>query len=362
MLRYRVIKQELLNIIKKCKPLEKLPSRVTLCLRLDTSRATLDKAIKELEAEGILFCKDGSGTYVAVPHGYDVRSSGNWGVLVPDICMEVYGSLVRGVEAVAQQQDINLIVCNFDNSIEKYEKQIQRLMLTDVSGLIIVPVFCQDAAEVARVNELLCGCTKPLVVCNREVDGANIPVVMSNNFYGAYIATDHLIKKGYRRIAYMSNYNYRTSIERCNGYVGALQENDLPFDPNKIVMNSLGDGDDEGYAAAKRLLATKGGVDAVFCFGSLLKGVYRAAREYGYRIPEDLGIICYDNTEVSRELSPPVTTVEYRGYDVGYMAANLLLQRINKAAIPEFPYYLLKPQLIERESCTGPTDVREERK
>ena len=75
MLRYRVIKQELLDIIRKCKPLEKLPSRVTLCHRLDTSRATLDKAIKELEAEGILFCKDDSGTYVAVPHGYDVRSA-----------------------------------------------------------------------------------------------------------------------------------------------------------------------------------------------------------------------------------------------------------------------------------------------
>lgn len=354
MLRYQVIKQALLEEISKRKPLEKIPSRIELCRLLDTTRTTLDKAIKELEQEGIVFCRDGSGTYVAIPRGYDIQRAQNWGVLVPDITEDVYSALVRGVEDVADSHNINLIMCNFDHDPQKYEQYLYRLILTDVSGLIVVPVFCRQIAEDTRLGEMILKSGKPFVLCNRDISGIKAPVVSSNNFYGAYIATKHLIQKGYRSIAYMANYNYRTSIERYHGYIAALQEAGIPIEWDRIIIDSVSGEVDGGYTAACSLFQKGTTVDAIFCFSELINGIYQAAKDFGRSIPDDLGIVSYDNTHLSRQVVPAVTTVEYHSREIGRIAAELLLDQTNGKGTVDFLHHLVQPKLIERGSCTGP--------
>lgn len=355
MLRYKEIKQMLLKEISELKPLDRLPPRLALCKKLDTTRTTLDKAIKELESEGIVFCKGGSGTYVAIPEGYDVKKPDNWGIIVPDIMEDIYAGLVRGVEDIAQRNGANVILCNFDHDPEKQEQYIRRLLLTGASGIILVPVLRRHTTEVPNLYSILAEAKKPLVLCNMGVQGIEAPIVTSNNYYGGYLATKHLIQRGYQKIVYLSKFNYQTSIERCQGYITALMEAGRKVERELIIIDAGDEDQPYGYRAIKNLMKKRSDVDAVFCFNdSLLRGVYKAAEELGKRISEDLGVIGYDNAGFCTDLKPEASTMTYRNAEIGHIAADLLLKQINGEALSGFQYYLFKPELIERQSCLGP--------
>ena len=354
MLRYKEIKSMLIKDISQLNSLGRLPSRLALCKKYDTSRTTIDKAIKELEAEGVVFCKDGSGTYVTMPEGYDITKPSNWGIIVPNVCEDIYAGLVRGVEDIAQQCNTNMILCNFDYDPAKQELYIHRLILTGVSGIIIVPVILKNTMETHKLYSILTDAKKPVVFCNMEVPGINAPVVMSNGFYGGYIATKHLIKKGYRKIAYIMKYRYRTSDERCQGYMAALLEHGFDIDRDLIIVDESNSDMPEGYCAMQTLLAKKS-VDAVFCFNDIVaRGIYKAIQETELRISDDIGIIGYDNSECCMRLSPKMTSISYRSFEIGKMAAELLQKQIEGYSITSFPYYLFQPEIVERESCMGP--------
>lgn len=355
MLRYKEIKLMLLREISQMKPMDRLPSRLVLCKKFDTTRTTLDKAIKELEQEGVVFCRGGSGTYVAIPEGYDTQKPENWGIIIPDIMEDIYAGLVRGVEDVAQSHGVNLILCNFDHDPAKQEQYIRRLMLTGAAGLIIVPVLRERSMEIAKLYETLADTKKPVVFCNMGVYGIDAPIVASNNFFGGYLATKHLIEKGYRKIVYLSNYKYQTSVERGQGYITALQEMGLSVDRELIVIDAGDRNKPGGYATIKDLLTRRPDIDAVFCFNdSLVDGVYKAAGELGRTISEDLGVIGYDNTGVCTRKTPQVTSMTYLNAEIGQVAANLLFQLIRGEKLSGFPYYLFQPEIIQRSSCLGP--------
>lgn len=344
----------LLSDIAQLNPLEKLPTRKVLCKKYDTTRATLDKAIKELEAEGVVYCKGGSGTYVAAPEGYDKSMPSNWGVIVPDITEEIYAGLVRGVEDVAQQYGANLILCNFDHDAAKQEQYIERLILTGADGVIIVPVVREDNRDNARMYNALIDANKPVVLCNMAVEGVNLPVVMSSGFYGGYIATKHLIERGYRKIAFITRYKYRTSEERCQGYISALLEAGIEINRSLMVVDKTkGDKRPAGYDSMMELLKT-GEVDAVFCFNdSLIPGVYQAINDAGLKVSDDIGIIGYDNSTLCNKMTPQVTSVSYRNLEIGRMAAELLHKQIEGHLSVDFPYYLFQPEVVERNSSLG---------
>lgn len=354
MLRYKEIKLKLLEIIRSMKANEKLPSRPTLCTALETTRTTLDRAIRELIDEGVLTSKSGSGTYVSTLPEKQEKSGGYWGVIVPNIMESVYPGIVRGIENVAQMYGVNITLCNSDNNADKQEQYIKRLIQSGVSGFIIVPVVTNDVRENYRLYNQLTEAKIPFVFCNRSVEGIAAPVVTSNDFYGGYIATKHLIEKGYRKIAYISRLRYKTSIDRCHGYLSALMENGITVDRRAIILEENGS-PAAGYASMKRLLDEVPGIDAVFCFNDTIsRGVYQAISESGRKISFDIGVIGYDNSDVCEVLHPKLTSLAYRNVEIGLKSAELLWKMINGQPLSEFNYYLYQPNIVMRESCLGP--------
>lgn len=354
MLRYKEIKMKLLDMIGDCKANYKLPSRPALCVSLETTRTTLDKAIRELVDEGILTSINGSGTYVSALLDKQKESCGYWGVIVPNIMESIYPGIVRGIENVAQQYGVSITLCNSDNNADKQEHYIKRLMQSGVSGFIIVPVISNDVRENYRLYNQLTEAKIPFVFCNRSVEGITAPVVSSNDFYGGYIATKHLIEKGYHKIAYISRTRYKTSINRCHGYLSALMENNINIDRRIIILEEK-DSPLAGYASMKRLLDEDLGIDAVFCFNDAIsQGVYQAVIESSRRISADIGIIGYDNSDISEISRPKLTTLAYKNVEIGQKSAELLWKMINHQPLSEFNYYLFQPSIEIRESCLGP--------
>jgi DNA-binding LacI/PurR family transcriptional regulator len=358
MLRYRQIKSMLMAEINKININDRLPSRPELCKKLDTNRTTLDKAIRELVTEGVLFSKNGSGTYVVNANDglNDLLSvhKGNWGVIVPDVMEAFYSAIVRGVENVAQGYGINIILCNSDSDFDKQEQYIKRLINSGISGLIIVPVVSKDREKNNRLYSQLTELKVPFVFCNRNAEEVNAPVVTSNDFYGGYMVTKHLLEKGYRNIAYISQQKYRTSVDRCQGYISALLENGIEVNRKIIAIEDKSQTQPSGYEAMKKILASGQRVDGVFCFNDrVTQGVYKAIAEAGLVVSDDIGVIGYDNTDICVKSTPAITSVAYKNLEIGTKAAEVLYKQINEGDLSDFEFYLFQPDIVVRDSCLG---------
>lgn len=356
MLRYLEIKNELINMTLSMNPGQKLPDRTALCKMLDTSRTTLDKAIRELVNQGVLSSRKGSGTYAVGALDGAVDNAENWCVIIPNIMDSIYSGLVKGISNVAQLHNANIILCNSDNDSGKQEQNIRRLLVSGVAGFIIVPVIANNPIENYQLYSNLIKSDVPFIFCNRSVDGVSAPVVTSNDFYGGYIATKHLISKGYRHIAFVTKYRYRTSMDRCQGYITALLENDITINRRLIVVPAEGGRQLDCGREMERLLDDENEtVDAVFCFNDdVAINVCKAIKGRGKRISDEIGVIGYDNSASCETQSPRLTSVSYKNEEIGEKAASLLYDLCdNKPRSSEFEYYLFQPEIVERESCQG---------
>jgi DNA-binding LacI/PurR family transcriptional regulator len=355
MLRYREIKSMLSAEIAKMKINDRLPPRPELCKQLDTTRATLDKAINELVREGMLFSRKGDGTYVTDAKDQLTVHKGNWGVIVPDVTEGFYAKIVRGVENVAQSYGINLILCNTDSNFDKQEQYIKRLSYSGVSGIILVAIVNWDPRKNYRLLNQLTELKVPFVFCNRSAEGVNASVVTTNNFYGGYIATKHLLEKGYRNIAYISPVKTRACIDRCQGYITALTENGIEVNQKIIALEDQNQAQPSGYEVMKKILASGQKVDAVFCYkDKVAQDAYRAIAEAGLTVSDDIGVVGYDDDDLCEKVTPAITSMSCRNLEVGTKAAEVLYQLTDKEDLSDFHhFYLLQPELIIRGSCLG---------
>lgn len=353
MLRYREIKLEIKDIVSEMNNGDKLPSRVVLSKRLDASRATIEKAIRELTEEGILESKFGSGTYVARRLEGVVQNVRNWCLIVPNITLSVYIKLIHSVTDAAREFNTNVILCNSEESVQKQSEYINRMLMAGIDGFILVPVVTKNVIDSVEPYQTLMNSKIPFVFCNRDVEGVSVPIVKSNDFFGSYSATQHLIENGYRNIAFLSRWRYRTSIERFHGYNSALQQSGLEIARKRILM--LEEATPEAcYDSLTALIKSGTPVDAVFCFNDEIAfHAVKAIDDLHLRISDDIGVIGYDGSPENETLRIPLTTVSYESEEIGRLAAQVLEKMIERKEQDPFSYYLVNPRIVPGKSCLG---------
>jgi len=164
-----------------------------------------------------------------------------------------------------------------------------------------------------------------LVLLNCHAPGGAIASVVPGEVAGGHAATDVLIRAGHRRIGYI---NGEASMEaarhRLRGYRQALATADLPFDPELVRQGNWAPL--SGYEATRALMALRSPPTAIFCANDLMAvGCYEALRELGLRIADDVAVMGYDDREIAQHLHPPLTTVLLPHFEMGAIAAELLI-------------------------------------
>lgn len=352
-LRYHDVKQKIIDEIREYAPDTRLLSRPEMAKKFNVNRTTVDRAISELIGEGYLYSRDKSGTYVTrreVEESFDqIKGISAWGVILPNIMHDTYPGTLRGIEDVAHRSDINVIICNTDNNTEKQENYIDKLIEIGVMGIIIIPALIGETS-LAPFRKLEQN-SIPFIFCNRGVSGIEAPLVSSNNFYGGYIATKHLIECGNQVIAYLSHPFYSVSAERYQGYMGALAEADIEFDERYVKFGKSFQEENLGYENTMQLLHNNPMPDAIFCFGDILaSGAYKAIEEAGLYVGRDISVVGYNNTSLCESLPVKLSSVKYKTYEIGTQAAELL-NKINRGEdVPKNKTIILKPELIIRDS------------
>jgi DNA-binding LacI/PurR family transcriptional regulator len=354
---YEKIRDELIEKIGSLPPHERIPSRNALCREYLVTRTTIDRAIDELANSGYLYSVMGSGTFVA-----DLSANGmklgagdkNFGVLLPDITADTYPEILRGIQDTADRYGISIVACNTDNQTEKQASIVRRLINSKVDGLIIIPAISSSADQ--AFCHLLEDSSVPFVFCNRNIGGVNSPCVCSNDFYGSFLATTHLIEQGYRRIAYLSAMFYKTSMDRYQGYIAALSQHEREIDESLILIGETTDPSRQEGAGQllKALLQKDGSVDAVVCFNDRVAcDAMEAVQGIGLRVSEDIGLIGYDNTSVCNLLPIKLTSMDYRNYEIGQCAATTLYRMISEPGFAARRITTFEPRIVVRDSCRG---------
>lgn len=214
-----------------------------------------------------------------------------------------------------------------------------------VDGLLILSAV-NDEQYVAELQKR----NIPSVLIDNQMEQSQVPSVQVDNFKGGYEATRHLVDLGHKRIAHIQGPSYFLSaVNRERGFMKALNEAGLmPFavEPGEFSISS-------GYAAARRWIEAGELPDAVFASDDYMAiGAINALIEAGYKVPEDVSVIGYDDQLISSQLRPRLSTVRQPSEQLARTAVDILMKQVNGDGSykPEPVVFTFQPQILLRES------------
>lgn len=266
------------------------------------------------------------------------------GMIVPDISNPFFAEIARSIEDAAFGFGYNIILCNSDEDPEKEQAYIELLLEKQVDGIVFVASGSQS-----KHLRLILDREIPTVVVDRSLDESRLDCVLVDNRGGGFQATQHLLASGRRRIGCISGPSSLTpSWERVEGYREALASAGLHADDTLIRRGDFHA--DRGFGAMIELLDLPEPPTAVFVCNDLMAiGAIRAITERGLRVPEDIAVVGFDNIALARYTQPPLTTVAQPYVEMGRLAAELLVKRVN--GITEPPrQFLLETTLVIRQT------------
>ena len=197
----------------------------------------------------------------------------------------------------------------------------------------------------------------PLVVMDWWFTELNADKILENSERGGYLATKSMVDAGHQKIGIITG-NLRKSVakNRLQGYKKALSEANIVLNPDWIVESHF---DFEGgIVGAQKLLALSDRPTAIFCCSDTIAiGAYQAIQNQGLRIPQDISIMGYDDIELARYLFPSLSTISQPKAELGKLAVETLLQRIQEPN-ENYRTLVLEPTCILRESISSPSNVK----
>ncbi len=272
------------------------------------------------------------------------------GLIVYNIASAFTPVLIRGIQEYLKQNDYFSIIISTDWDPELESEAVHQLISRSIDGII----FVESWREESSMTLDLAG--KPYVFVYRLFNGSYANSVLVDDQYGARLAVEHLIKLGHRRIAYINGpRDWDASKDRLAGYLDVLSQYGIPHDPALVEEGTWEV--QGGYPAAKRFLALEDRPTAIFAANDLMAlGAIYAVQDEGLSVPEDVAVVGYDDREFACFTKPTITTVRSPSFEMGRLAADLLLARLEDQVDREDPIRV-KGELVIRESCGAEQDI-----
>lgn len=268
------------------------------------------------------------------------------GIILGNLYNPFWVDVLTGVEAACKKLGYALLICNSDGDDDALAGYIKSLQVRQVDGIITNPITPN--------REFIKTLTQrgyPIVVLNESIKDADVHVVMMNNVSGSRRAVEHLLKLGRQKIACVSypTKHMTNRLERIKGYEEAMIHYDRP---RKAEVHIVSEEDGAAKAYIKQLMTGRDRPDAIFSTQNLLTlEILEGVKESGLKIPEDVGIVAYDENVWSKHLDPPLTTVNQPAFEMGEVAANMLVELSAMKTRPETRTVILEQGLIIRRSC-----------
>ena len=268
------------------------------------------------------------------------------GVIVPNLDY-VLSMMVKGIDEVALEAGYTVMVCQSNESFGRELVNTRRLLESLVDGFIIsVSSETKSFEHFKKIQER----NIPMVVFDRVTPDLIAPSVRLDNENAGFIATEHLLEQGYKRIAILAGpKNLGISNSRMDGYLNALKKYNIKRDNDLIIHCDF----NQYYAffATQELLAMKKRPDAIFTISDRMAiGAMLAIKQKGFRMPEDIGLVGFNNEPVVSLVTPQISSVDMSSFELGKAAAKLFIETMHNNEDMNKVEEILKPKLFIRES------------
>ena len=282
-----------------------------------------------------------------IAKGLRTRRTDTIGLTVPSIDNPFFANMASVITNQLKGHGYNILLADSMETEAMESEALYSFLSRKVDGIIAVPVG-NSPSLLESISKSI-----PVVLIDRYFPDTSLPYVCTDNYSGGYIATEHLIRKGYRNI--LAIQGVRTSMtnrERARGLTDAVKANEDKDIRFTVTGNAFSV--ENGYESLTKAVDSGNIPDAVFAFSTtIMLGALTAIRERALKIPDDIGIISFDNNMFLDYLDPPITRIEQPVPQIGQIAADMLVNMI--ARKPGFAetrgQIFIRPTLVEGRSC-----------
>lgn len=274
------------------------------------------------------------------------------GLVFADLGNPYYTELLIGIHQELNEFGQTVILGTTFESAEIQDRLLATMLEHRVDGIIMFPVPGSSREPIDRIRHF----GIPVVLINRNYPDTHCDYVGIDNVMGGQLATEHLIRKGHRRIAFLGGLSQLSSWQgRKQGYEKALRQAELDIDNSLVIESS--NTRQGGVEAMQKILNISNPPTAVFCYNDIIAvGALVRMKEMGLIPGKDIAIVGFDDIPEGAIISPKLTTVSSFPRLMGKRAASLLHERVeNRSSEPQT--ILLQPELIVRESCSHQRDI-----
>ncbi len=253
--------------------------------------------------------------------------------------------MLEGIESALGAARISVFLCSAADDPARERQHVESLLAKRVDGIIVTGRRTDRRAPLERL-----GAAVPLVYAFAQADDGDAPCLLPDDLGGAGLAVEHLLALGRRQIAHITGpLHFQAVRQRHEGYCRALEASGGAPRPDWMLTGAWSEA--WGHDAVARLLATRPGVDAIFCGSDqIARGVVDALRERGVRVPDDIAVVGFDNWDViAAATRPPLTTIDMNLGELGRRAGLRLLAMMDgpvEAGVTRLPC-----RLVVRQSC-----------
>ncbi|MDR2795259.1 MAG: LacI family transcriptional regulator [Spirochaetaceae bacterium] len=283
----------------------------------------------------------------AIARGLVAKTMKTIAILSVDIRVPHYSRTAFTIEREFSKRSYNVIVCNTGGELEETRRYARAIAHRQVDGVVLVGSVFNDLCGDTEVSAALRGL--PLVTANGQVDIPNAYSVLIDDYAGAELAVKHMAARGRQRdgIVYLKDLNTGSAKMKWNGFAGALERMGVDNAKDRVFSTSYGL--EGGAAAVNEILRLNPRPSAIVCGEDLTAiGVMKGLAARGIRVPDDIAVSGYNNSEYSLLCSPELTSVDNKGEMCALLCVQLLESRINGSNA--FSSVTIKPELVVRGS------------
>ncbi len=275
------------------------------------------------------------------------RKTNTIGVIVPKIVNTFFATVVSTIEEIADKYGYHVLASSSNESVEKEQKNIDIFLANRVDGIILSLSRQTESFEhVKKIQEN----DIPLVLFERTSKELDVSKVVADDADAAFIAVDHLIKGGAKRVALITGPGHLSiGRNRMRGYLNALTKNNIEINSDYICRSDLTV--EDAREETKKLLEMQNPPDAIFGINDdLAIGAIQAIQEKGLKIPEDISVVGFSNTKRSQYMKPSLSTMNQNPQEVGRLVAELLFEQIKDPKNFKIREEIVHAELVIRET------------
>ncbi len=349
--KHNQIEEDLKELIfsEDIRPGDKLPSENVLAERYKVSRQTVRKALSSLESEGLIYAVHGSGTFCSERIIHQKKSK-NIAVVMTYLSDYIFPKVIIGIDRVLSEAGYSIILKSTNNSRTMEVKCLEDLLQKDIDGIIVEPsksnLFCKHQNLYDKFDEY--GIPYLFIQGGYSSMGDKVHVLMDDE-KGGYLLTKYLIDSGHRHIVGIFKSDDHQGQKRHNGYVRALQEAGIIYDPENVIWFYTEDRKIHPYNSIQGMCKEGRPIDGIVCYNDqIARHVIRALSEYGLSVPRDISVTGYDNLKLYDD-EFQLTTIVHPQEKLGEIAAAKLLKMIRGEEVEKKT--IISPEIVIGTSC-----------